>query len=165
MSIDSITASFRGLNQCPDVIRRAAEQLGTEQWKRYIEDYIRDTYTIGGTIVFPRHRNSINQIRGTNRNIHDRWDLTLRCIKDFYDGKDSAIGWCIEQDRDFFRLFGSFEGYVDFFLLNDCVESDYTVIDRMPDSVLPRDADEFFGYIESEREFVSKRNNRIDPLQ
>ncbi len=59
-------------------------------------------------------------VHGTNRNIHDRWDLTLRCIKDFYDGKDSAIGWCIEQDRDFFRLFGSFEGYVDFFLLNDC---------------------------------------------
>ena len=161
LSNDSITASFRGRRQCPEVIQQAAESLGIEKWHQYVERHLRETYTIGGSIIFPRHRNSINQMRGFNRNIQDRWDLTLQCIKDFYDGKDSPIGWCIEQDKGFFGLFGSFEGYVDFFLLNDCVESDYEVIDWMPDTVLPRDADEYFMYMGKQDGFVRKRNERI----
>ena len=119
-----------------------------ERRNRYVEEYLRRTYTIGGSVILPRHRNSINQMRGCNRNIQDRWDLTLKCIRDFYEGKENILSWCMEQDRPFFDTLGSFEGYVDFFLLNDWVESDYEVIDTMPDTVLPRDADEWFGYME-----------------
>ena len=161
LSIDSITASFRGRNQCPGLLERIYQNLGPDQWHWYIEDHLRRTYTIGGSIVFPRHRNSINQIRGMNRNVHDRWDLTLQCIKDHYDGKDSPIGWCISQDKGFFDIFNSFENYVDFFLLNDCVESDYSVIDWMPGTVLPRTEEEFFGYMEAQGDMVEKRNERI----
>ena len=43
--------------------------------------------TIGGHIVFPAHQKNgftINQARGVNRKIGDRFDLTLECIRLFY---------------------------------------------------------------------------------
>lgn len=42
--------------------------------------------TIGGHIIFPAHRRNgftINQARGINRKICDRFDLTLECIRRF----------------------------------------------------------------------------------
>ena len=42
------------------------------------EHLVSRSYSIGGTIVFPVHKNSMNQIRGMNILISDRWDLTKR---------------------------------------------------------------------------------------
>ena len=52
----------------------------------YYEDLVRRSYSIGGMIIFPKHINSMNQARGRNALISDRWDLTLECIRRYYSG-------------------------------------------------------------------------------
>ncbi|GAA5220576.1 DUF6994 family protein [Membranihabitans marinus] len=50
--------------------------------------------TIGGHIVFPAHRRNgftINQARGINQKISDRFDLTLECIRRFYRNEANPL--------------------------------------------------------------------------
>ena len=121
-----------------------------------------------GTIIFPKHRYSINQIRGNSRCISDRWDLTLECIRRYYIDEDSPLSWCLEQDRRFFDLFVDFRGYVDFFLLQDCVSGDCSEVRFWIDTPLfkrdpfPRDRDEYMRWIQRNLEFVERRNKRIE---
>ena len=51
-----------------------------------LEQYERAFYTIGGFIVFPTRPQSLNQRRGTDSSIDDRFDLTLECIRRHYIG-------------------------------------------------------------------------------
>ena len=130
---DSITTGFR-YERCRPLIEAVSASI--TDYRTWMESVIRKTYTIGGSIIFPKHRNSINQVRGTNRRIVDRWDLTLECIRRFYAGEESPLSWCLEQDRVFFDLFVDFRGYVDFFLLQDCVSADYGHVDLWIDTEL-----------------------------
>ena len=57
-------------------------RLSPAEQKRYDRGF----YAIGGFAVFPCHSQSINQLRGTRREIDDRFDLTLECIRLFYNG-------------------------------------------------------------------------------
>ena len=59
--------------------------------------------------------------------ICDRIDYTLECIRLFYLDKnaDSPLKSCLNRYNFFFDLFGSFENYVKFFLLDDLVTKDY----------------------------------------
>ncbi len=163
-SSDSITASFN-YERCRPLIEDVYSHM--DDHRSYVESYLRRTYTIGGCIIFPRHRNSINQCQGTNRKVSDRWDLTLECIRRFYEGEESPLGWCLEQDRGFFDLFTDFRGYVDFFLLQDCVTPDYsevriwTDIEPFVDDPVPRDRDEYLSWMDRNMEFVDRRNRRI----
>ena len=79
--------------------------MGDSFWK---------AYTVGGAIIFPVHRSSMNQRRGCNKTISDRWDLTLECIKRNYNGGDSPLYKVICTKQSFFDLFVDFKGYVDF---------------------------------------------------
>ena len=74
---------------------------------------------------------TINQARGCLRRISDRLDLTLECIRRHYLGLDdpSRLGETLKLYSDFFALFESFRGYVDFFLLQDLVTDDYSARD------------------------------------
>ena len=132
-------------------------------YRRFMESFLHQCYTMGGMIIFPRHRNSINQIRGTTKCISDRWDLTLECIRRYYCGEDSPPSWCLEQDRDFFDLFVDFKGYVDFFCLRDCVSNDYSKVnlwldtELFTDDPLPRTVKEYTDWIESQLMFVRRR--------
>ena len=133
----------------------------------YYENLLRRSYTIGGMIVFPKHPNSMNQRRGTSTVISDRWDLTLECIRRYYNGEDSPLYKVIESDKDFFNLFVDFKGYVDFFLLQDCVSDDYSKVDiwcgdaTFEKSGLPETVEDYFEFIRKEHEFLDKRNARI----
>ena len=98
-------------------------------YKAYYEEFIRGAYTIGGAIIFPKHRGSMNQNRGTNKLISDRWDLTMECIRRYYAGEDSPLSDTLERDRYFFDLFVDFKGYTEFFFLQDCVSEDYSEVD------------------------------------
>ena len=135
--------------------------------KEYYEDLLRKGYTIGGMVIFPQHPGSMNQNRGTNSKISDRWDLTLDCIRRYYEGVDSPLYKTIERDKDFFDLFIDFKGYVDFFFLQDCVSSDYSKVDiwcgdaSFEKSGLPETVDDYFTFIEKEHVFLTKRNQRI----
>ena len=79
-------------------------------------------------VIFPVHPNSMNQRRGMNTLISDRWDLTLECIRRHYAGEDSPLSKVIEADKAFYDLFVDFKGYVDFFLLQDCVSGNYSSV-------------------------------------
>ena len=83
--------------------------------------FLHRSYTIGGEMIFPKHTNSINQTRGTNPQICDRFDLTLECIRRYYRGEDSPLFSVLSTDKNFFDLFIDFKGFVDFFMLQDLV--------------------------------------------
>lgn len=52
--------------------------------------------------------------------ISDRWDLTLECIRRYYNGEDSPLYNVFLNDKAFFDLFVDFKGYVDFFPASGC---------------------------------------------
>lgn len=148
------------------VIDEVDKRLG--DYKTFYENLIRRGYTIGGTIIFPQHTGSINQNRGTNRKISDRWDLTMECIRRFYCGEKSPLSETLERDREFFNLFVDFKGYVDYFFLQDCVSEDYSEVDVWVGDAsfrkcgLPETVNDYFEFIRKEHEFLDKRNQRIN---
>lgn len=131
-------------------------------------------YTIGGMMVFPGNQIegkwTINQARGCLRKIADRFDLTLECIRRHYQGLDdpSRLGETLERYRDFFALFESFRGYVDFFLLQDLVTDDYSGVtfcmpfDDFKTPSVPKDFGTYLEYRRRSIEFIEARNRRID---
>ena len=100
--------------------------------KNEIESFFNLGCTIGGYIIFPSNRvddkMTINGSRGINSKIKDRFDLTLECIKRFYLNEISPLTETLNRYRSFFELFNNFEGYVDFFLLQDLVKEKYSKI-------------------------------------
>lgn len=133
----------------------------------YWEKLFRKAYTIGGTIIFPVHRSSINQRRGMNKRISDRWDLTLECIRRYYNGEESPLYNIFLNDKAFFDLFVDFKGYVDFFLLQDAVSNDYSKVNiwegegNLTDDGLPKTLESYISFIDNEFSFLEKRNKRI----
>lgn len=73
-------------------------------------------YTIGGMMIFPANRvggkPTINGMRGFTRQIADRFDLTLECIRRHYIGLPSPLGETLSRYATFFYLFKDFRGYV-----------------------------------------------------
>lgn len=74
---DSIITSFRYKRQRA-LLERVAESM--DDYRGFVEDFLHKTYTIGGEIIFPKHVRSINQARGVNPLVCDRFDLTLECM-------------------------------------------------------------------------------------
>jgi hypothetical protein len=145
-------------------------QVPTEE----IDEFLLIGYTIGGMMVFPGNkidgRMTINGARGCNAKIADRFDLTLECIRRYYLGKPSPLYNDIARYGKFFRLFTDFKGYVDFFLLQDLVSDDYSVVNFFSPFVdfemspRPEDLDAYKAFRESTTEFVDNRNRRITAL-
>ena len=134
----------------------------------FVEEFEHQSWTIGGEIIFPQHGNSMNQLRGTNPYIRDRWDLTMECIRRFYKGEDSPLYEVLDRDRSFYELFVDFKGYVDFFCLQDCVTADCSsVIFWQDDCDLthtmpsPRTAGEHIVWTEKSLQFVRERAERM----
>ncbi|WP_082499034.1 MULTISPECIES: DUF6994 family protein [unclassified Rathayibacter] len=130
-------------------------------------------YTIGGSIVFPGNRigsaRTLNQSRGTNRRIEDRIDLTIECIRLNYLGASSPLSSTLALYNEFFALFGTFEDYVRFFLLQDLVNGDGTVRflhphDGFDGRALPASVPSYAAYRARVVEFLHARNNRIAGL-
>jgi hypothetical protein len=130
--------------------------------------------TIGAMMVFPGNQVdckwTINQARGCLRTISDRFDLTLECIRRHYlgQGDPSRLGETLERYRDFFALFESFRGYVDFFLLQDLVTDDYSAVtfcmpfDDFKTPSVPKDFNTYVEYRRRSIEFIEARNRRIE---
>ena len=163
---DSITASFRYIRY-----RHMLEQVSMTLpgYKSFIESFIRKTYTIGGTIIFPKE-NSINRARGVNPFVKDRWDLTLECIRRYYNNENNPLFETLEKNKKFFDLFSNFQGYIDFFHLQDCVSEDYRSVQfwigngEFDGQPLPKTAEEYIRWINGQLEFVEKRNARIEKI-
>jgi len=129
---------------------------------------------IGGRIVFPANRvdrkNTINGARGLNRRIQDRFDLTLECIRRHYLGQWNPLSKDLNRYCEFFALFGDFQGYVRFFMLQDLVSADGTAVrfflefDEFQSSPLPMDRESYTRYRVSTIAFVEARNRRISAM-
>ena len=112
---------------------------------------------------------SVNQKRGMLRKICDRFDLTLECIRLYYQDIDSPLYSCLKDFKPFFDAFVDFKGYVNFFFLQDLVTQDYSAIKfwhpfpgEFYSDPLPQTPDEYLEYVDTVIEFVKKRNNRIE---
>ena len=139
--------------------------------KTEIENFFNLGCTIGGYTIFPSNRidnqMTINGSRGINKKIKDRFDLTLECIRRFYLNEDSPLLETLSRYKDFFKLFDDFKGYVDFFLFQDLVQSNYSSINyflpsnNFNNSPIPNDIQEYKVYRKNMTEFINKRNKRI----
>jgi hypothetical protein len=129
-------------------------------------------YTIGGMMLWPAERidrkMTINGARGFHPRLADRFDLTVECVLRHYRGKQSPLSKVLERYSDFFNLFGSFQGFVDFFLLQDIVSEDFQSVKMFSDfddftsSPLPSSKDEYMSYKRLAIEFIEARNRRIE---
>lgn len=130
------------------------------------EAFLARSYTICGFIVFPVHPHSMNQRRGTHPQISDRWDLTLEAIRRFYQGGVSPLTEVLEQDAAFFTMFGSFEGYVRHFLLDDFLNTDGSVrmllpFDDFETPALPDSLESYVRYRAENLALLEARRARI----
>ena len=147
------------------------EHIIVQMPKEKIDNFCQITDTIGGIVIWPsnqvENRPTINASRGFNRNICDRLDLTIECIRRYYLGQKSPLFETLKRYDSFFDLFRNFKGYIDFFLLQDAVSSSYTSVRIAPpfnnfETIpLPSTVDEYKQYMEDTENFVKARNNRM----
>lgn len=139
-----------------------------------LEEFRDKGSTIGGYLIFPSEREdgrmTINGARGFNRKIADRFDLTLECIRLHYQRLEHPLQKTLGSpiNNFFFSLFKDFQGYVDFFLLQDLVDNSYERVNfftatknAFASSPIPDTAAEYREYKMATLEFVRQRNDRI----
>lgn len=150
------------------------DEIYRDKFKGWLSDTERDELThkvrtVGGHILFPAHKNNgltINQARGVNRLICDRFDLTLECIRRFYLEEENPLAKTLVNYRGFFQLFCDFQGYIIFFHLQDFVNSKQEIHFSLPfknfnRSPLPLTVDEYKIYSSNTMALIGKRNKRI----
>ncbi len=159
---DAITHSYK---------RHKRKLWLTKQIPSEVNEVYEAGSTIGGYIVFPNIRidgkQTINQARGVNKFIDDRFDLTLECIRRFYSGQENPLYATFERYQNFFDLFGDFEGYVHFFLLEDLIDERKNIKFYLPfDGFKTRpafsDISQYRLYKTGVIDFVTARNRRIE---
>lgn len=67
---------------------------------------------------------SINQARGVHRQVADRLDLTVECVRRHYAGQDSPLAAVMENASDFFALWPGWRSWVQWWLLDDLVDEE-----------------------------------------
>jgi hypothetical protein len=143
----------------------------TQQIQNEVTELFDTGSTIGAYILFPNNRvdgkHTINQARGVNSLIDDRFDLTLECIRLFYLGQESPLYDTLFRYKKFFELFESFTGYIKFFLLDDLVDENqkikfYLPFDDFKTKPTFSDIDEYLSYKKGVMNFIKSRNKRIE---
>ena len=161
-SSDSICHTYSSTKSMKNIISKLPD--------KEVRSFFSSSSTIGGYIIFPSNKidnkMTINGSRGLNKYIKDRFDLTLLCIKNYYDGKENPLDDVLVRYRSFFKLFNNFKGYTDFFLLNDLVNKDLSIKFFLPfndfqNSPLPTSVEEYLIYKKNVEKFIQNRNNRI----
>ncbi len=109
------------------------EKYLPNQLKNFIYLYLKKANTIGGFVVFPKHDKNINGRRGISAKIRDRFDLTLECIKRGYEkifdenDLNNPLADVLKADQEFFKMFESFDNYINFFCLNSWIEDGHVL--------------------------------------
>jgi hypothetical protein len=163
LSSDSISNSYRDKKSISSILKDLTSE---------VEKFRNIGSTIGGYILFPAKKiegkMTINGARGFNQKIADRFDLTLECIRLHYLGKPNPLQEVLDQNSSFFKLFESFAGYVDFFLLQDLVDANYEstnlfipIKQIFESTPLPASKEEYLQYMKSSTRFTAMRNERI----
>jgi len=158
---DAITHSYKNHKQ---------KQWLIHQVQNEADELFKTGSTIGAYILFPNNKinrmNTINQARGVNRKIDDRFDLTLECIRRFYINQTSPLYHDLLRYKDFFHMFESFIQYVNFFLLNDLLDDNQGIKFYLPfdDFETPpkfSDVNDYLVYKTGVMNFIRRRNQRI----
>lgn len=136
-----------------------------------IDSFYRTCCSIGSYIIFPGNRigynMTINQSRGMNKLIGDRFDLTLECIRRFYNNEKNPLEKTLQLYHNYFDLFKNFKGFVEFFLLQDFVdERDQSIkffipFDNFESNPLPQNPNEYILFMENLKGFIKLRGIRI----
>lgn len=147
------------------------EHIIKEIPKEKLNNFINITETIGAMTIWPSNRigqkATINGAKGLISKISDRLDLTIECIRRYYLDQESPLYDTFKRYDSFFRLFGDFKGYVDFFLFQDAVSNDYSLVriaspfDNFESVPVPRTTEEYMQYMIYTSELVQARNERI----
>jgi len=143
----------------------------TEQIPNEVNELFDTGSTIGAYILFPNNRidgkHTINQSRGVNSLIDDRFDLTLECIRLFYLKQESPLFDTFLRYQKFFDLFENFRNYIKFFLLDDLVDDNgkikfYLPFDNFQTKPIFADVNEYLKYKNGVMNFIKSRNKRIE---
>lgn len=143
----------------------------TKQIPNEVDELFNTGSTIGGYTIFPNNRidggQTINQARGVNSFIDDRFDLTLECIRRFYSEEKSPLYETLLRYKNFFDLFENFIGYINFFLLEDLVDDDQKIKFYLPFNdfkTSPKftDINDYLVYKKGVMNFIKSRNKRIE---
>jgi len=128
-------------------------------------------YTIGGMMVFPGDsidgKMTINCARGCHPRIKDRFDLTVECIRRYYQDETSPLSAVLGRYPTFFQLFRDFRGYVEFFMLQDMVSDDFSGVkffspfENFRPFPLPATLEAYMAYKRLAMGFIEARNRRI----
>lgn len=163
LASDTVIPSFTRENK----IRHVIEQISPKDLDRFNAI----GYTMGGMMLWPGQRvgrkMTINQQRGCHPRIKDRFDLTVECIKRYYNGAQSPLSDTFARYDDFFKLFENFKGFVEYFLLQDIVSSNFQTVylfapfNGFDASPLPQNLNEYSEYMADAIQFIKARNLRI----
>lgn len=158
---DAITHSYK---------THKRKQWLTTQIPNEVDELFDAGSTIGAFIIFPNNRidgcHTINQARGVNSLVDDRFDLTLECIRRFYLDQMSPLYHTFLRYKSFFDLFHDFEDYVRFFLLEDLVSKNqkisfYLPFDDFKNPPSFSSIGEYLSYKAKVMQFIAQRNDRI----
>ena len=162
LSSDTVIPSFRKEARLSHVFEQIPAELATFNGLGY---------TIGGMMLFPGNRvngqATINGARGFHPLIKDRFDHTVECIRRHYIHEASPLSDALALYADYFRLFGDFGGYVEFFLLQDLVTHDFSAVkffspfDGFNSWPVPGNLDAYLDYRALAVSFIQARNQRM----
>src|SRR5690606_21565856 len=159
---DAITHSYRNQKRKKWLI----EQVTNE-----VDELFKIGSTIGAYTLFPKNKIdnkfTINQARGVNSLIDDRFDLTLECIRLFYEGQNNPLYATLSKYKNFFDLFENFMGYIHFFLLDDLIDEKSNIKFYLPFdgfNTYPSfsDISQYLLYKKGVMNFIKSRNKRIE---
>lgn len=164
LTSDAITHTYRDTVKLQSIIQDVPSDV--------MNKFYNSSFAIGGYILFPGGKRdgvqTINQARGCNLKIADRFDLTLECIRRQYLGITNPLANTLNGYWDFFELFGDFRGYVEFFLLHDLVDDSFERIkfhlpfdDEFPSRPFPKTVDEYIHYMNNTLKFINRRTERM----
>jgi len=158
---DAITHSYKNQKRKQWLIKQIQSEA---------DELFKTGSTIGAYILFPNNRvngmNTINQARGVDRLIDDRFDLTLECIRRFYLNQTSPLYHTLLRYKDFFDLFESFIQYVNYFLLDDLLDDNqevkfYLPFDNFETPPKFLNVNDYLIYKTGVMSFIKRRNQRI----
>jgi len=159
---DAITHSYKNHKRKSWLIKQIPKE---------VDELFNAGSTIGAYIIFPNNKINgnltINQARGVNSLIDDRFDLTLECIRLFYLRQKSPLYDTLLKYKNFFDLFDNFIGYIQFFLLEDMLNENKKIKFFLPfDNFKTRptfsNVDDYLLYKKRVIEFIQSRNKRIE---
>jgi len=163
LSSDAFGHTYKNTKKIAHII----SQVPTEE----IDSFFAVCSTIGAYILFPSNKidgkMTINGARGCSAKIGDRFDLTLECIRLHYANESSPLSEVFQRYAYFFDLFLNFQGYVDFFLLQDLVAEDYSTInfwipfDSFDDPPLPTSMEKYQVYKRNVTDSILVRSQRM----